>query len=111
MNVKDFNEVIHRRLDLVEDTLSKKGLEYSTETDKMHNFNQGAAFTGKIREEVLLGFALKHWISIMDIIENLKQNKLPTRELLDEKIGDWVNYMCLLEVSIVDKINNYEKLD
>lgn len=105
MNTKKFNEIVLRRLDLVEETLTKKALEYAVDDNRLHNFNKGAAFTGKIREEVLLGFALKHWVSITDIIDNIKNNELPTKELLDEKIGDWINYMCLLEVSIIDRID------
>jgi hypothetical protein len=31
--------------------------------------------------------------------------------MLDEKIGDLINYLCLLEVSITDKIDKNERLD
>lgn len=111
MNTKEFDEVILRRLDLIETTLTQKAAEYAVGEDRLHNFNKGAAFTGKSREEVLLGFAMKHWISLTDILDGINNGVLPTKAKLDEKLGDWISYMCLLEASIVDKMNKNERVD
>lgn len=86
-------------------TLTSKGKEYSTEDNKLHNFDKGAVKSGKTREEVLKGFMLKHEISVDDIIENIKIGKLPTRDLVEEKIGDIIAYYILLEASIYDRID------
>lgn len=111
MNSKDFNEIVLRRLDLVEDTLTKKAAEYAVNDDRLHNFNKAAAFTGKSREECLWGMALKHLVSVTDIIDKISVGQLPSKHLLDEKIGDLINYLCLLEVSITEKIENNERVD
>jgi hypothetical protein len=107
MKTKSFNEVVERRLENIKNTLVSKGQEYADNIndDKLHNFKKGERFTGKKREDVLLGFAMKHWISVTDILDKMDTGELPTRELLDEKLGDWQVYMVLLEASIVDKIN------
>lgn len=85
-------------------TLASKSKEYSTDSDKLHNFNRGASMTGKIREEIILGFALKHHISVLDIVDNINKGILPTEAMVDEKIGDLMNYLVLLEASIKERI-------
>ena len=53
-----------------------------------------------------MGFMLKHIVSINDIIEQSKEGKLPSREVIDEKIGDVINYFILLEACLVERIQN-----
>ena len=110
MKTKDFNEVVERRLEHIKDILVSKGKEYADETndDRLHNFKKGEKFTGKKREDVLLGFAMKHWISVTDILDKIDKGELPSRTLLDEKLGDWTTYMILLECSLVNRIQKQE---
>lgn len=111
MITEDFNKVLQERIYKIQKILAAKSEEYVRNDNKMHNFDKGSDLTGKSREDVLLGFALKHWISVNDILDDMSKGKLPTRELVDEKLGDWINYMCLLEASIIDKINTHERMD
>ena len=106
MNGKEFNEILDIRLKKTKEILSSKSKEYSTDSNKLHNFDRGASMTGKIREEVILGFALKHHISILDMVDNINNNILPTEVLVDEKIGDLINYLILLEASIKERIGD-----
>jgi hypothetical protein len=105
MKEQEFQEVLQQRLKKIEQTLSQKAKEYAAEGDKLHNFNVGARMTGQIREKVLWGFALKHYISFMDILDDMELGRLPSEAMVDEKIGDLVNYLVLVEASIKDKIN------
>lgn len=106
MKEQEFQEILHQRLKKIEQTLASKAEEYAADGDKLHNFNVGARITGQIRERVLWGFALKHYISFMDILDDIELGKLPTKERVDEKLGDLINYLVLVEASIKDKINN-----
>lgn len=108
MNRDRFFELTEYIADRSISMLESKGEEYSKEDNKLHNFDVGAKITGKLREEVLLGFLLKHQISLLDIIEDIKVNKLPSRELIDSKLGDIINYHILLEASIIDRIDKEE---
>lgn len=110
MNTKEFNKVVNQTLDHCKKTLISKSDEYSTEDDKLHNFNEGARITGRTREQVLYGFALKHHISINDIRENIAKGELPTIEMVEEKFGDAINYLILEKASIIDRINNKKNL-
>lgn len=105
MKDKEFQEVLTQRLKKIEQTLGQKAKEYAAEGDKLHNFNVGARITGQIREKVLWGFALKHYISFMDILDDMELGKLPSEAMVDEKIGDLINYLVLVEASIKDKLN------
>lgn len=104
MNRKRFDEVIQKQLSDCEQTLVVKGKEYVRNNDLFHNFNVGARITGKLREEVLDGFMLKHIISIADITNDIKKGELPSIEVLDEKFGDVINYLLLKKTSIIDRI-------
>jgi hypothetical protein len=105
MTEKEFQDVLTTRLTKIKETLSSKAEEYATDNDKLHNFNVGARLTGQTRERVLWGFAIKHYISFLDILDSLDKGKLPTETLVDEKIGDLINYLVLVEASLKDRLN------
>ena len=105
MTEQEFEEVLATRLTKIRETLGSKAKEYASEGDKLHNFNVGARMTGQTREKVLWGFALKHYISFMDILDDLELGIIPNEALVDEKIGDLCCYLILAEASIKDRIN------
>lgn len=109
MNSKDFNELVEARCRKIKATLASKGKEYSTNDDKLHNFNKAGIRSGQSREKALMGMKLKHEISIDDIILNLDKGILPTIEVIDEKIGDIINYFVLLEACLVDRMRKSER--
>lgn len=109
MNSKDFNELVEARCSKIKATLASKGKEYSTDDDKLHNFNKAGIRSGQSREKALMGMKLKHEISIDDIILNLDKGILPTIEIMDEKIGDIINYFVLLEACLLDRIRKNER--
>lgn len=108
MKTKDFEKIIEARLEAIKQTLVDKAKEYADNKNdnRLHNFDKGSKFTGKKREDVLLGFAMKHWISVTDILDKMDGGVLPDKTLLNEKLGDWIVYMFLLEASITDRIDN-----
>ena len=106
MTSSEFQPIIENTLKALNDTLIVKGKEYVRGDNRLHNFEVGAAITGKTREDVLWGFALKHYISIQDIKNDVKEGKLPTREMLDEKYNDLIIYLLLEKASMIDRINN-----
>lgn len=105
MSNEEFDSVLNNALERTQKVLGVKAKEYVRNGDRLHNFNRGSDITGESREKVLRGFMLKHLISIFDIIDDLEEGKLPSREVVDEKFGDAVNYFVLLEASFVDRLN------
>jgi hypothetical protein len=109
MTEERFNEVVEETLNEIRETLIVKGKEYRRNNNPFHNFDVGAQRSGLIREKVLDGFLLKHEISIADITNDLVDNKLPTKKVIDEKFGDNLIYLLIKKASIIDKIENNEK--
>lgn len=101
---QQFEEVITETLKQCQDTMLIKGREYRRNNNPFHNFDKGVEISGQIREDVIWGFALKHFISIQDIRSDLRDGKLPSEELLNEKYGDMINYLLIEKASIVAKI-------
>ena len=107
MTEKKFDYVINKQLENCKNTLVIKGVEYRRNNNPLHNFDIGEqqSTTGESREDIIWGMARKHWISIQDIRQDVKNGKLPTNAQLDEKYGDFINYLLLEKASIVDKID------
>ena len=51
---------------------------------------------------------LKHRTSISDIVDDIDNGKLPSREKLAEKMNDSINYLLLLEALIVERLDGAE---
>jgi len=112
MKNKEFDKIINEVIETIKKTLKSKGKEYVMENDdRFINFKRGAKVKGTTPEDVLLGYWLKHLISIFDIIDkitienkksglmfiiNPKNINIP-EEIVNEKIGDAINYLILLK--------------
>lgn len=104
MTSTEFDEVVAHRIGSIKRILVEKAKEYANTNDRLHNFNKGAQISGQSREKVLWGFALKHYISFLDMLDKVENDQLPPIEMVDEKIGDLINYLILCEASIKNKI-------
>lgn len=101
-----FSEIIEERVKKIKNTLDIKGKEYANTEDRLHNFKQAALFMGTIPEKSLWGFNAKHIISIQDMLNDLSSGIINPVEKWEEKIGDAINYMILLEALIKERIYN-----
>ena len=91
----EFEKILEGRIDKIREVLAVKGKEYAPEgKDRLHNFKIAAKINDQKYWQALWGMATKHLVSIKDMID------LPCRpetQLVDEKIGDMINYLILLE--------------
>lgn len=94
MTHADFDILLERRLKLTSEVLGRKASEYATEDERLHNFKMAALMTGMTPEQALMGMLVKHLVSVIDTV---REERTPTQSLADEKIGDCVNYLILLE--------------
>lgn len=102
MTNEEFNEVVEYRIGRIREVLQKKAKEYATD-DRLHNFKIAARILNTTPEKALLGMAMKHAVSVLDLIEgrNLEQH------IIDEKCGDLINYVILLEAMLLKKCEGY----
>jgi hypothetical protein len=103
MNSKDFIKIISETFEDSERTLSSKGTEYSTNNNVFETFEKSVGSFFSSREEAALGFSIKHFTSITDMVLT---NKEYSKEYIDEKFGDIINYMLLLKAMMYE--NNLE---
>lgn len=111
MNNAEFDKVVEGCIDKIKSVLQKKSQEYSSDDDKLHNFNKAKDLMRcKTKEFALLGMLNKHLVSVVDMIEKYeKTGELPKSWLLDEKIGDSINYFILLKACFYDDMIKKEK--
>lgn len=99
MRVKEFNELFEQRVDKCRNVLVFKAAEYADERERLHNFKAAGSLNHQGPEKALWGMATKHIISLADMIA--KDEDYP-QEMWDEKIGDALNYLFLLDAVIKD---------
>ena len=88
---------LDKRLGLIQESMVKKGVEYHRGANPFHNFDTTGRMNKQIPERALWGMVSKQITSTLDLIEDMEQGKLPSPEMIQEKTGDCVNYMLLLQ--------------
>ena len=94
MKALQFNNILDRRLELIRSVLGKKADEYALDGDRLYNFKVAARMGNTTPEKALWGMLMKHLVCVMDLVDG-KVDKTPGR--VDEKLGDLINYIILLE--------------
>lgn len=101
MDNDTFTLLVDKQLNHCAQTLVKKGEEYASDVDRLHNFKVAARINGTTPEKALWGMYTKHLVSVMDLVEYPGH---ATEKLMFEKIGDSINYMVLLKALLVERM-------
>lgn len=104
MKTERFENILSERLKKCIDTLSVKANEYATE-DRLHNFKVAAELQNCTPITALAGMMAKHTVSVYDLAERQENGLVATKEMWDEKIGDHINYLLLLDALITEKFD------
>lgn len=104
MKTVRFENILSERLKKCIDTLSVKANEYATE-DRLHNFKVAAQLQNCTPITALAGMMAKHTVSVYDLAERQENGLVVTKEMWDEKIGDHINYLLLLDALITEKFD------
>jgi len=105
MNQKEFDEVLESRINNIRFVLQSKAKEYATDVNRLHNFKLAAKLESKpqTQEQALWGMLKKHIVSVIDMIDMTGDGISPELSLVNEKIGDCINYLILLEAMFVER--------
>lgn len=111
MNGEDFDLLVKTRLSVCVETLSCKDKEYSSETDRLHNFVAAGRMKNETPIKALYGMMTKHLVSFQDIIERMETDPfyVPSKELIKEKFVDNINYFLLAEGLCEDRRTQLQK--
>lgn len=101
MTPEKFETILKERLKKIEDILASKADEYGS-VDRLHNFK----VAGRLNHESPLvsawGMATKHLVCIVDMV---KGDSLITPYMVEEKFGDMINYLILMEAICIEYID------
>lgn len=95
-----FNEVVSVRLVKCRNVLCAKAAEYVTDEDRLSNFKQAAGLQSVSPEQALFGMVAKHMVALGDFCQRVTAGREVPYEMWDEKIGDIINYMLLLDAIV-----------
>lgn len=101
MDSKRFDEIVENRIEKIKSVLKSKAGEYSKGNDRLHNFKVAAMARGITPLQALDGMMLKHEVCYLDLVSGRTK---PTKEFIDEKIGDFINYLILAEGLLLEKV-------
>ena len=94
METKIFDAILKNRIESIQIVLGSKAKEYAHGDDRLWNFKVAARANGTTQAKALWGMATKHLVSVMDLVTG---RLVSSPEMVDEKIGDLINYLILLE--------------
>lgn len=102
MNTELYNKLLVEMLERTREVLGAKAKEYVRNGDRLHNFKRAAAISGCSPIEAWKGMWMKHVVSVLDMLDDLKADKHHPMSLWREKLGDTRNYLFLLEPLLVE---------
>tara|TARA_R100001463_G_scaffold61900_1_gene114765 strand:+ start:1343 stop:1660 length:318 start_codon:yes stop_codon:yes gene_type:complete len=103
MKIKEFKKLLENTFEKSRKTYDHKMNEYATDLDVFQSFKLGVGFSFQDTPEgVAWNYACKHFESIKNIISKVS-DEVPTDELLDEKIGDAINYLIIIKGLIKER--------
>lgn len=105
MTISDFEKVFKERVQKSMNVLVAKSVDYSRGGDKLHNFKRAGALLQSSPEKALVGMLTKHIVSVLDMVDDIDKGKYHPLSIWDEKLGDAVNYLFLLDALIAERNN------
>lgn len=104
MNQEQFETIMKKRLIKTCETLTAKASEYAR-GDRLSNFKKIADMLDTTPEKALIGLVMKHIVALVDFIDDIYfDDKLQPYSRWDEKIGDVMAYMVLLDAMVQERI-------
>ena len=105
MKTEEFNKLLEERIEKTKLILANKANEYASGGDRLYNFKEAGCKLNITPEKALQGIKVKHDVSVDDLIRwaEISPDKL-TEEIINEKIGDSINYLILLEALLKERI-------
>lgn len=99
MNLENFNQLLEERFEKTRSILIEKNKEYGLTEDVLHSFRKQADFSlHNTGPSVCWELMVKHLYSVRKMVTDFEATGIPpTEELTNEKIGDTINYLILLE--------------
>lgn len=100
---QEFERLFEERIEKCKNVLAVKAEEYSSDEDKMRNFNVAGRMLGVPPYKIAFYYMMKHFESVYEIVI---EDKKVSRDVWDEKVGDLLNYIFLIDAMVVKALFN-----
>lgn len=97
MTATEFDRLLEQRIDRMRAVLASKAVEYASNEERLYNFKSAEGLDDRHPAQVCWGYLLKHLLSVRRLSDATASGSSVPLEVIDEKIGDAVNYLVLLE--------------
>ena len=105
MNLDKFNLLLEGIFRRTESTFNKKRNEYAHDKDVFKSLKNGVGFSFHDEpEQVAYEYLCKHLESIQSILKKLPE-ETPRYEIINEKFGDAINYLIIIEGLLKERVN------
>lgn len=103
MKTSTLQKLVEARIKKTRSLIITKGKEYArNDKDRLRNFKRGADLLKCSTARACLGPWSKHIVSILNMVDDLDIGLHHSLETWDEKIGDAIVYLILLEAIIAE---------
>ena len=105
MNLSKFKILLEGIFRRTESTFNTKRNEYAHDEDGFKSLKNGTSFSFHNEpEQVAYEYLCKHLESIQSILKKLPE-EVPRYELINEKFGDAINYLIIIEGLLKERVN------
>tara|TARA_R110000824_G_scaffold197053_5_gene380396 strand:- start:2993 stop:3319 length:327 start_codon:yes stop_codon:yes gene_type:complete len=105
MELNKFQLLLKGIFNRTESTFNKKKHEYAHNQDVFKSLKNGVGFSFHDEpEQVAYEYLCKHLESIQSILKKLPE-ETPRYELINEKFGDAINYLIIIEGLLKERVN------
>ena len=106
MKRKQFDDCCEELLKHCKELLVAKRGEYSSNEDVLANCKQPTTLFNTNQAKICLMYDSKHIASMVKMAEDVDKGIIPSKELLVEKVGDYINYGLLFYANMLEIIDN-----
>ena len=99
----EFEMILQERIRKIKEVLGHKAGEYARGEDRLHNFKRVAEVKRTNAADACIDGFCKHLVSILDMVDDHRKGQAWVIPIWEEKIGDAINYLILLEAIIKEK--------
>ena len=104
MRAELFDQILEERMAKIKKVMLSKAEEYAEAGgDRLHNFKFAGQRLSCSPERALIFMREKHEICIMDFLTAIDRGDPIDAAIINEKIGDSINYLILLEALLYER--------
>lgn len=109
MNAEEFEKNVKEVIKHCWDLLFSKSKEYANDEDRLANFKQPTTLFKTNQAKICLMYDSKHIASMVKMAEDVDKGIYPSKELLMEKVGDYINYGLLFYGNMLELMEKHDE--